>query len=254
MACHCEAVKVTIVLPTYNEAATLEPMVLALLALPLAGLSVLVVDDNSPDGTGEIAEQLAAQHAARVTVLHRSAKAGLGRAYVAGFALALQNGAERLVQMDCDFSHSPRFVPRLVEQLDNYDVVVGSRYVAGGSLDDNWGVTRRLLSWFANSVYTRVLLGLQARDVTAGFKVWRRETLLGIGLHRAGSNGYIFQAEMAFLTERLGYSVLELPIYFEDRRIGRSKMTYPVKFEAVWRTLQVVMRHRHLTRADRCAA
>lgn len=254
MACNCEAVKVTIVLPTYNEAATLEPMVLALLALPLAGLSVLVVDDNSPDGTGEIAEQLAAQHGARVTVLHRSAKAGLGRAYVAGFALALQNGAERLVQMDCDFSHSPRFVPRLVEQLDNYDVVVGSRYVAGGSLDDNWGVTRRLLSWFANSVYTRVLLGLQARDVTAGFKVWRRETLLGIGLHRAGSNGYIFQAEMAFLTERLGYSVLELPIYFEDRRIGRSKMTYPVKFEAVWRTLQVVMRHRHLTRADRCAA
>lgn len=254
MVCNCEAVKVTIVLPTYNEAATLEPMVLALLALPLAGLSVLVVDDNSPDGTGEIAEQLAAQHGARVTVLHRSAKAGLGRAYVAGFALALQNGAERLVQMDCDFSHSPRFVPRLVEQLDNYDVVVGSRYVAGGSLDDNWGVTRRLLSWFANSVYTRVLLGLQARDVTAGFKVWRRETLLGIGLHRAGSNGYIFQAEMAFLTERLGYSVLELPIYFEDRRIGRSKMTYPVKFEAVWRTLQVVMRHRHLTRADRCAA
>ena len=142
---------------------------------------------------------------------------------------------------------------RLVEQLDNYDVVVGSRYVAGGSLDDNWGIARRLLSWFANSVYTRVLLGLQTRDVTAGFKAWRRETLLGIGLHRAGSNGYIFQAEMAFLTERLGYRVLELPIYFEDRRIGRSKMTYPVKFEAVWRTLQVVMRHRHLSRADRCA-
>ncbi|MEY3150161.1 MAG: hypothetical protein RLY92_388, partial [Chloroflexota bacterium] len=160
--------KVTIVLPTYNEAATLEQMVAALLALPLAGLSVLVVDDNSPDGTGEIAEQLAARHAGQVTVLHRSAKAGLGRAYVAGFAQALQNGADRLVQMDCDFSHSPRFVARLVEQLDNYDVVVGSRYVAGGSLDDNWGIARRLLSWFANSVYTRVLLGLQTRDVTAG--------------------------------------------------------------------------------------
>ena len=252
-ACRRAALKVTIVLPTYNEAATLEQMVAALLALPLAGLSVLVVDDNSPDGTGEIAEQLAARHAGQVTVLHRSAKAGLGRAYVAGFAQALQNGADRLVQMDCDFSHSPRFVARLVEQLDYYDVVVGSRYVAGGSLDDNWGIARRLLSWFANSVYTRVLLGLQTRDVTAGFKAWRRDTLLGIGLHRAGSNGYIFQAEMAFLTERLGYRVLELPIYFEDRRIGRSKMTYPVKFEAVWRTLQVVMRHRHLSRADRCA-
>ena len=136
----------------------------------------------------------------------------------------------------------------MVEALDQYDVVIGSRYVSGGSLDERWGWGRYLLSWWANSVYTRMILGLKVKDATAGFKCWRRATLEGIGLDRVRSNGYVFQVEMAFLTEKLGYRFLEIPIHFEDRRIGHSKMTVPVKIEAALRTWQIRWRHRHTQR------
>jgi len=226
--------KVMIVLPTYNEAENLPKIVGQILALDLPGLEILVVDDNSPDGTGRIADELNARHPERIHVLHRPGKGGLGTAYVAGFKYALAQGAERIVQMDADFSHSPSYVPTLVENTEEYDVVVGSRYVQGGKLDERWGPGRYFLSWWANSVYVRLILGLKVRDATAGFKCWRRKALEGIDLDRVRSNGYIFQVEMAYISERLGYRVHEIPIYFEDRQIGHSKMSMPVKLEAAW--------------------
>jgi dolichol-phosphate mannosyltransferase len=245
--------KTTVVLPTYNEASNLAAMTNALWALPIDGLSVLVVDDASPDGTGQVADQLAAAHPGRMRVLHRAGLLGLGTAYIEGFQRALADGAEVVVQMDCDFSHSPGYLPHFLERLSEYDVVVGSRYVPGGELDKKWGKGRVLLSAWAN-VYARLLLGIRVRDATAGYKAWRRTTLEGLGLERIRSNGYVFQVEMAYVTERLGYRVLESPIFFEDRRVGASKMTVPVKFEAAWRVWEVRRRHRRLAHTDRHAA
>lgn len=242
--------KTTVVLPTYNEANNLEAMSQALWALPLPNLDILVVDDASPDGTGQVADELAAANPGRLSVLHRAGLLGLGTAYIEGFRRALAGGADVVVQMDCDFSHPPSSVPLLLEKLNEYDLVVGSRYVEGGRLDKRWGKGRVLLSAWAN-VYARALLGIHVRDATAGFKAWRRSTLQGLGLDRIRSNGYVFQVECAYVTERLGYTVLESPIYFEDRRVGRSKMSVPVKFEAAWRVWEVRNRHRRLGPADR---
>ncbi|MBM4421977.1 MAG: polyprenol monophosphomannose synthase [Chloroflexi bacterium] len=243
--------KTVVVIPTYNEADNLPQMTAALLALPLPGLSALIIDDNSPDGTGRVADELCAEHPSRIGVIHRPGKSGLGTAYIEGFTRAIADGAETIIQMDADFSHSPNYIPQMLEGLKEHDVVVGSRYVSGGKLDERWEYGRYLLSWFANSVYTRLLLNVHVHDATAGFKAWRRETLLGLGLDRVRSNGYIFQVEMAYLTERLGYRVLEIPIYFEDRRIGKSKMSVPVKIEAALHTWQVRARHSRLTSKDR---
>lgn len=240
--------RIMVVIPTYNEADNLPMMVGELLALDLPGLEILVVDDNSPDGTGKIAEELVKRHPGRIHVIHRSGKLGLGTAYVTGFSYALEHGADLIIQMDADFSHSPGYIPELVESAQEFDVVVGSRYVSGGSLDERWSWWRYFLSWWANSVYTRLILGVKVKDATAGFKCWRRATLEGIDLERVRSNGYVFQVEMAYLTEKLGYRFLEVPIYFEDRRIGRSKMTVPVKIEAALRTWQIRWRHRHAQR------
>jgi len=244
-------VKLTVVIPTYNEAENVGPMTMTLLALDIPALGILIVDDESPDGTGLIADELATQHPGRVHVCHRTGPRGLGRAYVDGFLWALEHGADCIVQMDCDFSHSPRYIPQFLEHIQDYDVVVGSRYIQGGKADEDWGWGRWLLSWWANSVYTRLILGCKARDATAGFKCWRAETLRGIDLDRIRSQGYVFQVEMAYVTERLGYRVLEIPIYFEDRRIGRSKMTMPVKVEAALRVWEVRWRHRRLRPGDR---
>jgi dolichol-phosphate mannosyltransferase len=244
-------VKLTVVIPTYNEAENVRPMTEALLDLGIPALDILIVDDESPDGTGLIADELAAQHPGRVRVRHRTGPRGLGRAYIDGFRWALEHGADLVVQMDCDFSHSPTYIPQFVEHIRDYDVVVGSRYVQGGKTDERWGWGRWLLSWWANSVYTRLILGCKVKDVTAGFKCWRRETLQGIDLGRIHSQGYVFQVEMAYVTERLGYRVLEIPIYFEDRRIGRSKMTMSVKIEAALRAWEVRWRHRHLRPNER---
>jgi dolichol-phosphate mannosyltransferase len=239
-----------VVLPTYNEAANLAEMVKALWALSVPELRVLVVDDASPDGTGRIADELAASRPGCLDVIHRTGKGGLGTAYCQGFKWALAAGASSIIQMDCDFSHAPTYLPQMISQLDFYDVAIGSRYVTSGKLDERWEVGRVWLSAWAN-FYARAILGIQVRDATAGFKAWRRATLLGLGLDRIHSNGYIFQVEMAYLAQRLGYRALEVPIYFEDRRIGRSKMTVPVKFEAAWRVWEVRARHHRLTAADR---
>src|SRR5574341_1733337 len=212
--------KSIIVIPTYNEAENLSALVAALFALDLDGLEILVVDDASPDGTGQVAEALGRQSAGRVHVMHRQGKLGLGTAYLQGFAWAIAHDADYVIQMDADFSHSPDYIPQFLELIKNYDVVVGSRYVPGGQLDTRWSWWRWFLSWWANSVWGRLILGGRTHDATAGFKCWRRSALERIDLARIRSNGYVFQVEMCYVSERLGLRIKELPIYFEDRRIG----------------------------------
>ncbi len=250
---------VTVVIPTYNEAENLAGISEAILGLGLPSLRLLIVDDNSPDGTGQIADELAARFnwngERRMSVLHRTGKGGLGTAYVAGMTQALAEGAAFVVQMDADFSHSPAYIPAMLGVIlaTGADVIIGSRYVPGGSLDEGWIWWRRLLSWWAN-LYSRTLLAIRVRDMTAGFKLWRRSALLEIGLENIRSNGYIFQVEMAYLCERLGYRIIEVPIHFEDRRIGQSKMDIPVKLESAWRVWELVWRHRGRQRVGKTSA
>lgn len=250
-------IRLTVVIPTYNEADNLPSLAAALFALPFPRLHLLVVDDNSPDGTGRVADELATTYnraapieRPRVRVIHRMGKGGLGTAYVAGMQAALADGADYVLQMDADFSHSPRYIPQMLGVMlaTGADVVIGSRYVPGGTLDEGWGPGRRLMSWWAN-LYSRAILGLRIRDMTAGFKLWQREALAGIGLDTIRSNGYSFQVEMAYVCERLGYRMVEIPIHFEDRRIGQSKLDVPVKVESAWRTWQIRWRYRHLKRS-----
>jgi len=238
-------VNVTVVVPTFNEANNLPALVGELFAQPVPDLRLLIVDDDSPDGTGKLADELAARTPGRMDVMRRTGLRGLGRAYVDGFGWALQHGADAIVQMDADFSHSPTDVPRLAARMSDCDVAVGSRYVPGGKVDEQWSLGRYALSWWAN-VYARSILGLKTQDATAGFKCWKRSALEAIDLSRIRSNGYIFQVEMTYVSERLGLRICEVPIYFEDRRIGQSKMTVPVKIEAAWRVFQVWWRHHNI--------
>jgi dolichol-phosphate mannosyltransferase len=239
--------KLMVVTPTYNEVQNVSALTAELFALNFDELEVLIVDDNSPDGTGELADELAQRHLGQFHVIHRTGKRGLGLAYRDGFRYALDAGADVIIQMDADFSHSPKYIPEFVDKIqEGYDVVVGSRYAPGGELDEKWSFGRYLLSWWANSVYARLILRLQVKDATAGFKCWRRSALLNLDLEKIRSNGYIFQVEMAYVCQRLGYRVLEIPIYFEDRRIGKSKMAVPIKIEAALRVWEVWWRHRRL--------
>jgi dolichol-phosphate mannosyltransferase len=242
--------QLTVVIPTYNEADNLAALTAELWALALPGLRLLIVDDESPDGTGDLAEELAGRQPDRMSVIHRKGKLGLGTAYITGFKQAIQDGAEAIAQMDADFSHSPTYLPDFLDQLDQDDAVFGSRYVPGGSLDERWGIGRLLLSAFGN-FYARTILGLNVQDATGGFRVWRRETLMGMPLNDIKSNGYVFQVEMAFVAQRLGYRPVEMPIYFEDRRIGQSKMSFRIQIEAALRVWQVLMMHRDLTPQSR---
>ena len=217
-----------ICLPTYNERENLEPMLQALAPL---GVRVLVVDDNSPDGTGELADRLAAQ-LDFVSVLHRQRKEGLGPAYLAGFRRALDEGADYVLEMDCDFSHSPGDVPRLLAACeDGADLALGSRYVPGGGTE-NWGLGRRLVSE-GGSLYARLLLGVGIRDLTGGFKCYRRAVLERIDLAAIHSRGYAFQIETTYRTLRAGFTVVEVPIRFVDRTAGHSKMSRAIFLEAV---------------------
>jgi dolichol-phosphate mannosyltransferase len=225
---------VAIVLPTYQEAANLPVIVAALLDLPLTGLRILVVDDNSPDGTGEIAERLADYYGRdRIGVVHRRGKEGLGRAYLDGMSRAIRSGAEFVVQMDSDLSHGPEYLPGMVGTLlaAEADAVIGSRYVAGASLGDDWPWHRKALSAFANS-YVRLLLRLGIRDVTAGYKLWRSSALESIGLGNVQSNGYSFQVEMNYRATLRGLKIVELPIHFKERAHGESKMSLKVQLES----------------------
>lgn len=242
--------QLTVVIPTYNEAENLPALAANLWSLPIPDLKMLVIDDASPDGTGDIAEDLSHSKPERISVIHRTGKLGLGTAYISGFKHALQSGAEVIGQMDADFSHSPAYLPTFMNLLEGYDAVLGSRYIEGGKLDERWGAGRLLLSWFGN-YYARTILGLKIHDATGGFRVWKRETLLGMPLDRIRSNGYVFQVEMAYVAQRLGYQIIESPIYFEDRQIGQSKMSFRIQVEAAFRVWQVLMTHRRLSPAQR---
>jgi dolichol-phosphate mannosyltransferase len=225
-------VRTLICLPTYNESENLESMVRALGGLGLDGLEVLVIDDASPDGTGEIADRLAAE-LPWVHVLHRERKEGLGPAYLAGFRRALELGADLVFEMDCDFSHDPADVPRLVEAAENADLVLGSRYVRGGGTR-NWGLVRRFISR-GGSLYAQVLLQLGIRDLTGGFKCYRRAVLERIDLGAISSLGYAFQIETTYRALRAGFRVVEVPITFADREVGGSKMSKAIVLEAIWK-------------------
>jgi dolichol-phosphate mannosyltransferase len=219
-------------LPTYNERENVEKMVDALGVVLGGDGIVLVIDDNSPDGTGVIADRLAAERA-WVHMLHRPRKEGLGPAYIDGFRRALELGADLVLEMDCDFSHAAADVPRLVQATADADLVLGSRYVTGGGTR-NWGLLRRLISRFG-SLYAQVILGLHVRDLTGGFKCYRRAVLEAIDLDAIDSKGYAFQIETTYRALRAGFRVVEVPITFVDREVGGSKMTNSIVLEAVWK-------------------
>jgi dolichol-phosphate mannosyltransferase len=233
-----------LVLPTYNEAENLEPLVRAVLP-ELASAApehrVLVVDDASPDGTGEIADRLASELDA-VEVLHRPAKEGLGRAYLAGFGRALEGGADLVMEMDSDFSHDPADVPRLLEASPEADLVLGSRYVEGGGVTD-WGFTRRALSR-GGCWYARTILGVPVRDLTGGFKCFHRHVLESLDLEGVHADGYGFQIELTYRAVKAGFTVKEIPIVFRERQRGVSKMTPRIAVEAVWKVPALKLRLR----------
>ena len=222
--------KAVVCLPTYNERENIEPM---LRALGDKGVRVLVIDDNSPDGTGELADRLA-QELGYVDVLHRERKEGLGPAYLAGFRHALAGDAELVLEMDCDFSHDPDYVPRLITAVEEgADLALGSRYVPSGGVR-NWGLLRRLIS-AGGSSYARIILGVKVRDLTGGFKCYRRAVLEAIDLDAVDSKGYAFQIETTYRALRAGFKVVEVPITFADREVGGSKMSKAIVAEAIWK-------------------
>jgi dolichol-phosphate mannosyltransferase len=227
-----QAPQVWVILPTYNEAENLERIVSAVLEQLPPSRQVLIVDDSSPDGTGEIADRLAAGDDS-VAVLHRERKEGLGPAYLAGFRVALDGGAQRIIEMDADFSHDPAYLPDLIAATGHADLAIGSRYIPGGGVTD-WGPMRRFISR-GGSAYARAALGLPVRDLTGGFKCFRREVLESINLDTIEARGYAFQVETTYRAIRAGFRVVEVPIVFKDRRDGSSKMSKSIIAEAMWR-------------------
>lgn len=235
--------KIIIVIPTYNEAENLPVVVNRILALEIAGMQLLVVDDNSPDGCGQVAEELHTQYTEKVIVLHRQQKEGLGRAYIQGLDHALALGADVVGMMDADLSHPPEKLVEMLKALEectaseSADVVIGSRYVKGGALDHDWPIWRKALSGFGN-FYARTILGLPIKDATGGFKLWRRSALEAIPFRESRSNGYVFQVEQAYLAKLAHLKMVEVPIYFKEREYGSSKMSFSIQKEAalqVWR-------------------
>ena len=243
--------KITIVIPTYNEAENLPKLVSALFSLPL-DLRLLVVDDNSPDGTGRLAEELSGAHPGRVEVLHRPGKMGLRSAYLNGFQKIFNGDSQVIVQMDADFSHDPAALTEMAKLLETNDVILGSRYVSGGSVDKKWPLWRKWLSAFGN-FYARSILGLPLHDVTTGYRMWRTETLKQIPFERIHSSGYIFLVEMIYLTHCLEFKIGESPIYFADRKFGKSKMSFKIQIEAAMRIWQVLWNYRDLRKSGKLA-
>ena len=236
---------IKVIIPTYNEAENLPRMVEALFGLGLPELSILIVDDNSPDGTGEIADRLSRETHQRVEVMHRAGKLGLGTAYIQGFKHCLAQNVDAIVQMDADFSHPPEKVKELADLIQTCDVAVGSRYIPGGKLDERWPFWRKALSSFGN-FYARTILGTPVSDMTGGFRIWRRQTLEAMPLDGVRSNGYVFQVEMIYVAHRLGFKIKETPIYFADRRWGHSKMSLRIQVEAAFRTWKLPGMYRQL--------
>jgi dolichol-phosphate mannosyltransferase len=230
--------KTLVIIPTYNESENIEKIV-PLVMEKEASIHVLIVDDNSPDGTGRIADEMAKKDG-RVSVIHREKKSGLGTAYIAGFRFALEKGYDLIFEMDCDFSHDPKYVPHFLKAVQEADLVLGSRYIDGVNVI-NWPMSRLLLSYYANA-YSRLVTGLPVKDATGGFKCFRREVLEAIDLDRVKSNGYSFQIEMSFRAWKKGFKIKEIPIVFEDRKVGQSKMSKKIVREAVWMVWKLRLR------------
>ena len=242
--------RITVVTPTYNEAENLPKLVSALFSLPL-DLRILVVDDNSPDGTGQIADNLAVANPGRLDVLHQSGKMGLRLAYLNGFRKVLaESNAQAIVQMDADFSHDPSILATMEKLLAAGDLVLGSRYIPGGAVDKNWPTWRKNLSAFGN-LYARTILNVPLYDVTTGYRMWKRETLEHMPLERVQASGYVFQVEMAYLAYCLGFNVIETPIYFPDRQRGKSKISFKIQSEAAFRVWQVLWGYKDLRKAGK---
>lgn len=229
--------QIGVVIPTYNEAENLPGLVSALFRLPL-DLRLLVVDDNSPDGTGQIAENLSAANGGRLAVLHRPEKMGLGSAYIQGFRYFLNQKVDAVGQMDADFSHDPTAMIAMAKKLESSDLVLGSRYIHGGSVDKRWSPRRKNLSAWGN-FYARHLLGFSFQDATTGYRLWRSNALRSIPLERIQSNGYIFQVETLYLAYRLEFLISEIPIHFSERRFGKTKMSFTIQLEAALRVWQL---------------
>jgi dolichol-phosphate mannosyltransferase len=236
--------KIIQIIPTYNESQNLPKLVTALFAQDIPGFNVLIVDDNSPDGTGAVAEDLSKSYPGMVMVLHRQGKEGLGKAYIQGFRFALDQGADVIGMMDADLSHPPEKWPELLSALANADVVIGSRYTKGGSLDKNWPFWRKALSWFGNT-YARIILGLPIKDATGGYRLWKRSALEAIPFEESRSNGYVFIVELAYLAKLAGLNFSEVPIYFAERVHGVSKMSLRIQVEAAFRVWQLRRMHKH---------
>lgn len=243
--------KISVVIPTYNEAGNISRLVSALVANPL-GVNLVIVDDNSPDGTGRLADALAVDYPGRVTVLHRPKKLGISSAYVQAFHRALRQDVDAIAQMDADFSHDPAALVSMAKCLESCDVVFGSRYMTGGSVDEQWSSWRKGLSALGN-FYSRAILRIPARDLTTGFRLWRSDTLRGMPLENTQSTGFVFQVEMAYLAHCLEYRIQETPIHFPDRRRGESKMSLTIQMEACFRVWQIWLIHRHLCHIGRSA-
>jgi dolichol-phosphate mannosyltransferase len=237
--------KILMVLPTFNEAENLPVLVKKILSLDGQDISLLIVDDNSPDGTGEIADRLSEENPDKVYVMHRKGKQGLASAYIQGFKHALTiDDIQAIGMMDSDFSHDPEKLPEMIAAMEDADLVIGSRYVEGGSVDRDWPAWRKFLSAFGN-FYARSILNLNTRDVTTGYRLWRSEKLLAFPLDEVLSTGYIFLVEMAFLATGLGFRIVEVPIYFADRKMGTSKMNIWIQLEAAFRVWHVRFAHRN---------
>ncbi len=222
--------KTLVIIPTYNESENIGRIVPLVLGKH-PSINVLIVDDNSPDGTGRIADSMSKEND-RIFVIHRQNKAGLGTAYLTGFKFALDKGYDLIFEMDCDFSHDPEYIPHFLDAVQNADLVLGSRYISGVNVI-NWPMSRLLLSYYAN-VYSRIVTGLPVKDATGGFKCFRREVLEAIELDQVKSNGYSFQIEMSFRAWKKGFRIKEIPIVFEDRKEGQSKMSKKIVREAIW--------------------
>ena len=236
--------RITVIIPTYNEAENLANLVSALFLLPL-DLKVLVVDDESPDGTGAIAEEIALLHPGKMDVLHRHGERGLRAAYLEGFRRALNGQVDAIAQMDADLSHDPSSLLVMTKILENHDVVLGSRYIDEGSVDEDWSFWRKVLSRWGN-FYSRTILHLPIRDVTTGYRLWRAEALRGMPLDRIHADGYIFLVEMIYLAQCLEYRIAEAPIHFHERKSGISKMNFKIQAEAAMRVWQVLLTYNDL--------
>ena len=239
--------QIGVVIPTYNEADNLPKLVSALFTLPL-DLCLLIVDDNSPDGTGHLAEELAVTNIGKVAVLHRSEKLGLASAYIQGFRYFLDKKVDAIGQMDADHSHDPTTLVAMAKHLETCDMVLGSRYIKGGSIDRRWSFGRKSLSIWGN-LYARHILGLPFRDTTTGYRLWRFTALRGIPFERIQSSGYVFQIEMVYLTHRLEYNIGEIPIHFAERQSGKTKMSFQIPIEAALRIWQMPLTYRDIRRS-----